>query len=354
MHWLDHTLTFTAAALGGVVNSVAGGGTLLTFPALILAHQTEIVANATSTVALWPGALSSFWGYRAELGSNRREIAMLAVPSFLGGILGAYLLLNTDNATFAALVPWLILLATLLFVIQEPLSRWQRRRAERAAGASQPDPSEAPHGARGGRARSIAVLLFQFLVGVYGGYFGAGIGILMLAAFGFLGLTNIHHMNALKNLNGMCINGIAAALFMIKGLVDWHLALWMASAAIIGGYAGAGIARRAGQKAVRRTIVFIGLALSVWFLVRMKVEGGRGKDAPAEAIRDSVSFRLPPSPFRLPFISSASGVVPRSRKLRSVVRLAAPRPAPWCQWGSSPRRNSDRLGSRWSESPTSQ
>jgi uncharacterized membrane protein YfcA len=270
MTWFDHALTFAAAALGGTVNAVAGGGTLLTFPALLLAHQTEIVANATSTVALWPGALSSFWGYRAELGSNRGEIALLAVPSFLGGILGAYLLLKTNDATFAALVPWLILAATLLFLVQEPLSRWQRRRAERLAGVSQPsDPLDAwQHGNRRSRARWIGVLLFQFLVGVYGGYFGAGIGILMLAAFGFLGFTNIHHMNALKNLNGMCINGVAAALFIWKGLVDWHLALWMATAAIIGGYAGAGTARRAGQKAVRRTIVGIGFALSIWLLVQ--------------------------------------------------------------------------------------
>jgi uncharacterized membrane protein YfcA len=269
MHWLDHALTFAAAALGGMVNSVAGGGTLLTFPALLLAHQTEIVANATSTVALWPGALSSFWGYRAELGSNRREIAMLAIPSFLGGILGAYLLLKTDNATFATLVPWLILLATLLFLVQAPLTRWQRRRAEPAGVSLPPDPLDAwEQSGRRSRARWTVVLLFQFLVGVYGGYFGAGIGILMLAAFGFLGFTNIHHMNALKNLNGMCINGIAAALFVYKGLVDWHLALWMASAAIIGGYAGAGAARRAGQKVVRRAIVGIGFALSIWLLVR--------------------------------------------------------------------------------------
>jgi uncharacterized membrane protein YfcA len=267
MHWFDHTLTFAAAALAGVVNAVAGGGTLLTFPALLLAHQTEIVANATSTVALWPGALSSFWGYRAELGSNRREIVALAIPSFVGGVLGAYLLLKTDNATFALLVPWLILLATVLFVVQEPLTRWQRRRAELRSGVARPaNPLDVmPNRSR---ARWFAVLAFQFLVGVYGGYFGAGIGILMLAAFGFLGFTNIHHMNALKNLNGMCINGVAAALFIAKGLVDWHLALWMASAAIIGGYAGAGTARRAGQKAVRRAIVAIGFSLSLWLLVR--------------------------------------------------------------------------------------
>jgi hypothetical protein len=164
----------------------------------------------------------------------------------------------------------LILLATLLFLVQEPLARWQWRRAERSAG----EPASPGLGdtwrraARPGWTRWIAVLLFQFLVGVYGGYFGAGIGILMLAAFGFLGFTNIHHMNALKNLNGMCINGIAAALFIWKGLVDWHLALWMAVAAIIGGYAGAGTARRIGQRAVRRTIVAIGFALSIWLAAR--------------------------------------------------------------------------------------
>ena len=118
----DMALLFGAAFLGGAVNSVAGGGTLLTFPALLWAHQLEIVANATSTVALCTGALSSFWGYRKELESSWREIFVLAVPSFVGGVLGAVLLTRTDNATFAALVPWLILLATLLFLAQRPLS----------------------------------------------------------------------------------------------------------------------------------------------------------------------------------------------------------------------------------------
>jgi uncharacterized membrane protein YfcA len=259
-------LLFVAAFMGGAVNAVAGGGTLLTFPALLWAHQLEIVANATSTVALWPGALSSFWGYRSELRSSRRELLVLAVPSFVGGVLGAVLLTKTSNATFAALVPWLILLATLLFLAQRPLAEWQRRRAARLAGGElsaavpvESDPS---------MARWVSVLAFQFLVGVYGGYFGAGIGILMLAAFGFLGFTNIHHMNALKNLNGMCINGIAAALFIVKGLVDWRLALLMAAGAILGGYAGAGTARRVGQSTVRATIIGIGFALTAWLLVR--------------------------------------------------------------------------------------
>lgn len=257
MPWHYYLLLFAAATAGGAVNAVAGGGTLLTFPALLWVGQLEIVANATNTVALWPGALSSFWNYRSELQSDLRELLVLGVPSLLGGVLGAVLLIRTDNATFAAVVPYLILLATLLFLGQQPLARWMQRRRP---------PAEEPLTARPSSARWAAVLAFQFLVGVYGGYFGAGIGILMLAAFGFLGFTNIHHMNALKNLNGMCINGIAAILFIAKGLVDWRLALLMAVGAIFGGYAGAGTARRIGQKAVRRTVVAIGFSLSLWLL----------------------------------------------------------------------------------------
>jgi uncharacterized membrane protein YfcA len=252
----------------------------LTFPALLWAHQLEKVANATSTVALWPGALSSFWGYRSELRSSLGEILLLSVPSFLGGVLGAMLLLVTSNATFARLVPYLILLATLLFIVQEPLTRWQRRRAKLVGRISNPSTFsgriENPSYQSAPRSwpRWAAVLVFQFFVGVYGGYFGAGIGILMLAAFGLLGFTNIHHMNALKNLNAMFINGIAAVVFIVKSqigperLVDWRLAMFMAAAAIVGGYAGAGGARRIGQKNVRRLVILIGLSLTAVLLAR--------------------------------------------------------------------------------------
>ena len=260
MEWFHYVVLFVVAMAGGAVNAVAGGGTLLTFPALLWAHQLEIFANATSTVALWPGALSSFWNYRSELGSSRRQLILLGAPSFAGGVLGAVLLLNTANATFAALVPWLILLATGLFIVQEPLGRWQRRRSEHAVG-----PVSLGESASAGR--WAAVMAFQFLVGVYGGYFGAGIGILMLAAFGFLGFANIHQANAIKNLNAMVINGIAAALFIVKGLVDWRLALLMAVGSVFGGYFGAGTARRMGQKNVRRLVILIGLGLAASLLL---------------------------------------------------------------------------------------
>ncbi len=196
MHWQHHLLLFAAAMLGGAVNAVAGGGTLLTFPSLLWAGQLEIVANATSTVALWPGSLSSFWAYRSELRSGLKEILLLAVPSFLGGVVGAVLLLHTDNATFAALVPYLMLLATLLFMVQEPLARWQRRRVEKVGGdghGAEEEVRSTEYGVEAANAPSAfrpppsaltpstdplpppsrwaAVLAFQFLVGVYGGYF---------------------------------------------------------------------------------------------------------------------------------------------------------------------------------------
>jgi len=272
MDWQQHLVLFLVAAVAGAVNSVAGGGTLLTFPGLLwIGRLTEVIANATSTVALWPGQLSSLWGYRKELGPSHKAVALLAIPSFLGGVVGACLLLKTSNETFRILVPYLILMATLLFMAQEPLARWQRRRAEHAAaqqpsGAAEP-PSDLP-AVPWSSGRWAVVMIFQLFVAIYGGYFGAGIGILMLASLGFLGFTNIHRMNALKNINGMCINAVAAVLFIVNGLVDWRLASLMAAGAILGGYAGAGTAQRIGQKNVRRIVVLIGFALTISLLVR--------------------------------------------------------------------------------------
>ena len=270
MTWFDHALTFAAAALGGTVNAVAGGGTLLTFPALLLAHQSGDRGQRHQHRRPLAGGPEQFLGLPRELGQQSRGNRPAGGSQFPGRDPGRRTCwLKTNDATFAALVPWLILAGHPVVPGAGTALALAASRAERLAGVSQPpDPLDAWQHGNAARARWIGALLFQFLVGVYGGYFGAGIGILMLAAFGFLGFTNIHHMNGLKNLNAMCINGIAAALFIWKGLVDWHLALWMATAAIIGGYAGAGTARRAGQKAVRRTIVGIGFALSIWLLVR--------------------------------------------------------------------------------------
>jgi uncharacterized membrane protein YfcA len=279
MSWQHGLLLFLAAMLAGAVNSVAGGGTLLTFPALVYvghsapallwAAQTEKIANATSTVALWPGQLSSLWGYRKELGENRTAILRLAIPSFLGGYLGARLLLSTPPDVFKWLVPYLILLATLLFIVQEPLARAQRARMEKAAKEAGEGTEPAAIDTEPMTPRAwMGVLVFQFLVAVYGGYFGAGIGILMLAALGFMGFTNIHRMNGLKNINGLCINAVAAVTFILHRIVDWRIATLMAVGSIIGGYSGANTARRIGQQNVRRIIIFIGFALALWLLLQ--------------------------------------------------------------------------------------
>jgi len=205
------------ALVAGIVNSIAGGGTLLTFPALVGLGIPPVVANATSTVALWPGAFGSVWGYRGELAGARRWATWFAVPSIAGGAIGALLLLRTPAGLFNALVPWLILGATGLFLAQGPLIRRARRRGESPPGAlpGAPPPGSAGDapgaGERATRAAdaaltrdrpSLAVLGYQLLVGIYGGYFGAGVGILMLAALGLMGLANIHRMNGLKNWGG--------------------------------------------------------------------------------------------------------------------------------------------------------
>ena len=246
-----------AAAAGGAVNSIAGGGTLLTFPALIGLGIPPLVANATSTVALWPGALASIWGYREELSGARRWALRWAVPSILGGLAGAFLLLRTSAARFERLVPWLVLGATMLFILQRPLmDRLKARTVDRGA---PPDPAT--------NTPALLVLLYQFGVGVYGGYFGAGIGILMLAALGFLGFTNIHRMNGLKSFGGMCVNAVAAITFAMSSLVDWPVAIAMAAGATIGGYAGSRLAQRVPQQRVRQAIIVIGLASGVWLLM---------------------------------------------------------------------------------------
>jgi uncharacterized membrane protein YfcA len=246
------------SAIGGAINSIAGGGTLLTFPALLGLGVPAIAANATSTVALWPGSFGSLWGYRRELVGMQRWAARLAVPSFVGGLLGATLLLVTPEARFRALVPWLVLGATLLFGIQGFVMRWLRSRLAVAAGP----PLERP------RNPSLAMLALQFGVGIYGGYFGAGAGILMLAVFGLMGLTNIHQMNGLKNINGLFFNGIASITFAIMGLVNWPIAMVMAVGSAAGGYAMSGLAQRVPQGWVRHAVTVIGLVNAIWLFAK--------------------------------------------------------------------------------------
>lgn len=245
-------ILFGAAALAGAVNALAGGGSLITFPTLVWLGLPSIVANATNTVALWPGALGSMWGYRRELATTDRRLYLLVVPSVVGGLAGALLLRLTPTDVFDRLVPLLVFFATALFMVQEPL---QRRFGQ-------------SRDARPGRWLWTAGL-FQLLVGVYGGYFGAGIGILMLASLSILGSDDIHQMNGLKNLLAMCVNGIAAAYFVWMDMVSWSDAGVMAVGAIVGGVAGARLARGMGRRAVRRAVVGIGLAMAIGLMFRL-------------------------------------------------------------------------------------
>jgi uncharacterized membrane protein YfcA len=261
--WSSSVLLFCAAFVAGAVNSVAGGGTLLTFPALVWLGVPEKVANATSTVALWPAALSSLWGYRSEMAGSGKWLLRFGAISLVGGLVGARLLLGTRPELFHVLVPYLILGASLLFMAQEPISRWLRRRSE------QTQVNETTVIKRHPPWRSwLLGLLFQLGVAVYGGYFGAGIGILMLAALGLMGLDNIHRMNGVKNFAAMCINGVAAATFIAGGAVRWPLALLMIAGSILGGYGGANAARRLGPKVVRRLVIAIGLTIGLSMLLR--------------------------------------------------------------------------------------
>jgi uncharacterized membrane protein YfcA len=256
-------LVVLISAVAGAVNAFAGGGTLLTFPALVGLGIPPIVANATSTVALWPASLGSMWGYRGELVGASQWAVRFALPSLAGGLAGALLLLRTPADTFSSLVPWLVLGATLLFMAQGALTRAARRRrpAHRdPAAAARPDDDRLP-------GPSLVLLASQFAVAVYGGYFGAGIGILMLATLGFMGLSNIHRMNGLKNWGGLCINAVAAVTFAVSGLVNWPIAASMAVGATLGGYAGAGLAQRVRQESVRRAISAVGVAAAVWLFV---------------------------------------------------------------------------------------
>jgi uncharacterized membrane protein YfcA len=244
---------FGAAFLAGAINSVAGGGTLVSFPTLIWLGLDSVTANATSTVAIWPGTVGSVWGYRRELSKAEPRFRVLIVPSLIGGIAGAVLLHWTLPSVFDRLVPFLILFATLLFVVQESVQRLLKT---------------GKTGARATTKWMIGAIVAQLLIGLYGGYFGAGIGILMLAALSIMGLHDIHEMNSLKVVFGGTINGIAAMYFVWARMVYWPYVLVMAVGAILGGWGGAGTARKLGRTTVRRIVIAIGFAMAISLFVK--------------------------------------------------------------------------------------
>jgi uncharacterized membrane protein YfcA len=255
-------LLAVVTAIASAVNSVAGGGTILTFPVLTtLLPDTParmVIANATSTIGLWPGAMAAAWAYRGERTDQPAWARWLLLPSVAGALVGSALVLVLPPEWFAALVPWLILLSAVLFTVQP----WVTGRA--AAAAATPD----------SRPQSVVVACgLQFLVAVYGGYFGAGIGILMLAMLGMLRLGDIHRLNAVKNVLGMVVNGAAALLFAGGSLLGAHEVAWwhagvMAAAAVAGGLAGSHVARRMPARIVRRLVAIIGFVLAGYYFLK--------------------------------------------------------------------------------------
>lgn len=254
-----YALVAAAALAAGVINSVAGGGTLLTFPALTFAGLNEVDANITSTLALMPGSAAGAWGFREEVRSVRKWLRVLLPPCVLGGFIGALLLTRLPPGVFALLVPWLILLATLLFMVQPLLTRW--------AGVGRA-------GAEPTRSAVFGVAAFQFLVAVYGGYFGAGIGILMLSSLAMMGIPTIAQMNALKTILAVAINCVAMVVFVFDGRVAWGMAAVMTVASIVGGYAGARVSRHLSRELMRAVIVAVGLALSAYFFAQQYANRG--------------------------------------------------------------------------------
>jgi len=246
---VTQTITLVAvAALAGAINAIAGGGTLLTFPTLLFCGTPERIANATSTLALVIGTAGSIFGFRKQVSAIKPWLWRFVPVCIVGGWLGSLLFTRTSDSAFARLVPFLILFATVLFLAQGAFRRF-------AKGREAIDPHRLSRG-------MWVAIGFQFLVAVYGGYFGAGIGILMLASLGFLGLEDIHEMNALKNVLGSLINLVAAAWFIFSGLIDWQKTAIMVVGALAGYWIGAHYSQRIPQQKVRHLITAIGFAMS--------------------------------------------------------------------------------------------
>jgi uncharacterized membrane protein YfcA len=247
-------IVLAAGFLAAVMNSVAGGGTMLTFPALMAAGLPGYLANTTSTVALFVGMPGSVWAFRKKLVGMKAWIIPLGIVSLLGGLAGGWLLLALPPGVFDRVVPWLLLLATALFLLNGPLRRWANRHAPADAGL---DPTPRPWG-----------IAFQAGVGIYGGYFGAGIGIMMLAGLSLLGMRDVHRMNALKSLLGLLCNVASVVYFIVCDAVDWRLAGWLIAGSIPGYFLGSHYSQRIPATVVRVIVAAIGLSIAAYLFWR--------------------------------------------------------------------------------------
>jgi uncharacterized membrane protein YfcA len=256
-HWL--WLTF-AAFLAGILNALAGGGSFLLFPAMLSMKMLPIQANATNTVALWPGQLTSVAAYRADVRRNLRVAIPMAVAGLIGGTGGAIVLLNTPQMTFLHLVPWLLLVAAVIFALSGPVSRWLEHRKFRGNSSRPQGQVHQPH--------MVAVFLGTVAVCFYIGYFGAGAGFLIITLLSLFGYQDLNEINALKVVSTTMANGIAFVLFVINGQVVWRYCLVAMVTCAIGGYTSASLARKIPQGMLRGTVVIIGLGMAAYFFWR--------------------------------------------------------------------------------------
>lgn len=254
----SYAIIALGAFMAGGMNAMAGGGTFFSFPALLAAGVPPVMANASNTVALWPASLSSAWAYRREAMRHGKLAVLLLIVSMLGGLTGGLLLLSTSNAAFSKLIPWLLLVATTLFAFSTQVSRlvaWSKLKLGAKTGGERKPGS--PAGA-----------LFQFVVAIYGGFFGAGMGILTLAALSIQGFEDMQELNALKNLTSAANYTVAAATFIIAGAISWPHTLVMLATALVGGYAGASLARRLPSLWLKRLVIAVGTVLTLIYFAK--------------------------------------------------------------------------------------
>jgi uncharacterized protein len=242
----DLLAIFLGGLCAGLMNAVAGGGTLVSYPILLWVGRDPIVANATNALALWPGSLAGAWGFRREIVRLPRLLKVLVPAAILGGLAGGWLLLATPSKVFAAFVPYLILFSTAVLAAKSVLTRILRK----------------PTGGHTG-AHALVLVVAQFTVSVYGGYFGAGMGILMLAALGLYGLSEFHERNAMKNLLAATTNGVASIFFTAAGAIRWGDGVVLGAGAVVGGLVGAAVGRRLSSRTLEMAAIVVGLVATV-------------------------------------------------------------------------------------------
>jgi uncharacterized membrane protein YfcA len=251
---LQYLLIFVAALFAGGLNGIAGGGSFILFPALMFAGIPPIPANATNSIALLPGTLASAGAYRHEFAKDKRALIQVCVLGAIGGLVGAILLLRTPPVVFLRILPYLLLTATLAFAFSKKLTAWVELQQERFAKLRQ--------------VRTILVTMLQLIVAVYGGFFGGGMGILFLASFALMGMTNIHRMNAYKTILTSCINAITVIPFVIAGAILWQQGAIAAIGAAIGGYISAHYAQKIAPILVKRFVIGVGTVMTLYFFIK--------------------------------------------------------------------------------------